>query len=96
MWKYTLNHLTLMTMTNSGGALALSPLLWSGFASSHSSASFHLQNPNRNSPNRSSCKMLNDSDLFSSPGGSVPLMSSVSLKPPKPWGQLAPQVRLVP
>lgn len=21
MWKYTLNHLTLMTMTNSGGAL---------------------------------------------------------------------------
>ena len=40
--------------------------------------------------------MLNDSDLFSSPGGSVPLMSSVSLKPPKPWGQLGPQVLLVP
>lgn len=96
MWKYALNHLTLMTMTNSGDALAPWLPLWSGFASFHSSAFFHLQNPNRNSPNRSSCRMLNDSDLFSSPGGSVPLMPSVSLKPPKPRGSLVLRVPLVP
>lgn len=40
--------------------------------------------------------MLNDSDLFSSPGGSVPLMPSMSLQSPKPRGSLVLRVPLVP